>query len=251
MKKYFFITGASAGIGRSFAEALLDENHVLFLISRSEHTEISRQAILKNCRVHGISYDLSDTGGIQKLMASLFDHIEKKTCNGLYLINNASVTEPVKPIDKLDNEEIQANLNVNYLSPVMLASAFIRLAEKFEVEKKILNISSGAASTPHYGLSLYCSAKAALDQFSRCVAVEQNHRKYPVEIHSFSPGFVDTSMLRSLTEKNLDDFAARPLFEEVYRSGRAAEVQEVGRRVIALWMKGRFRHGEVSHLGEY
>lgn len=251
MKKYFIITGASRGIGQEFAETLLDENHVLFLISRTEHTEISRKAILKNCQVHSIVYDLSELSGIDRLMSNLFDHIETKDCGGLFLINNAAVVDPVKPVDRLNEDEILASLNVNYLSPVMLAAAFIRLAGKFKVEKSILNITSGAAGIPHYGLSLYCSAKAALDQFTRCVAVEQNHRPYPVKLHSLSPGFVDTQMLRCLTEKSLDDFAGRPMFEEVFRSGKAADAKVTGQRIISLWMKGRFKHGEVSHIGEY
>lgn len=251
MKKYFIITGATRGIGHAFAESLLDENHVLFLISRNEHTEIAHQALLKNCQVNSIVYDLSDLSGIEHLMSNLFDHIEKKDCSGLYLLNNAAVTEPVKPVDKLSAEEIQTNLNVNYLAPVLLASTFIRLAENFKMEKKILNITSGAAGIPHYGLSLYCSAKAALDQFTRCAAVEQSKRTFPVKMHALSPGFVDTQMLRSLTDKSLDDFAGRPMFEEIFRSGKAADAKVIGQRIIGLWMKGRFKHGEVSHIGEY
>lgn len=251
MKKYFIITGASGGLGYAFADALLDENHVLFLISRNEHHEISKKAIMKNCNVHSIVYDLADLSGLSKLMSNLFDHIDKKECGGLYLINNAAVTDPVKPVDKLTDQEIQANLNVNYLSPVMLTKEFIRLAEKFAIEKHILNVTSGAAAIPHHGLSLYCSAKAALDQFTRCVAVEQNARLNPVHLHALSPGFVDTPMLKNLTKKNLNDFAGRPMFEEVYRNGKAADASEVGQRIVGLWLKGRFRHGEVSHIGEY
>lgn len=251
MKKYFIITGASKGLGKALAEVILDEHNVLFLISRTDHSEISRQAILKNCRVHSISYDLANLTGIDRLMTNLFDHIEKNDCAGIYLVNNAAVTEPVKPIDRLSVEEIESNLNVNYLAPVMLASAFIRLSEKIKTDKQILNITSGAASIAHYGLSLYCSAKAALDQFTRCVAVEQNARPFPVKIHSLSPGFVDTQMLKGLTEKSLEDFAVRPMFEEVYRDGKAADAGQVAQRIYGLWMKGRFKHGEVSHIGEY
>lgn len=251
MKKYFIITGASKGLGKALSEVILDEHNVLFLISRTDHGDISRKAILKNCQVHSISFDLANIGGIDKLMANLFDHIEKKDCAGIYLVNNAAVTEPVKPVDRITADEIETNLNINYLAPALLSSAFIRLSEKMKTDKQILNITSGAASIAHYGLSLYCSAKAALDQFTRCVAVEQNGRPFPVKIHSLSPGFVDTQMLKGLTEKNLDDFAVRPMFEEVYRDGKAADAGQIAQRIYGLWMKGRFKHGEVSHIGEY
>lgn len=251
MKKYFIITGASSGIGKALAEVMLDEHHVLFLISRTEHTDISNKAIARKCQIHSICYDLSDLSGIEKLFSSIFDHIDPANCQGIYLVNNAAVTEPIKPIDKIDPSEIIANLNVNYLSVVLLTSLFIRLSEKFPVDRQILNITSGAASIPHHGLSLYCSAKAAMDHFTRCVGVEQKSRTNPVKIHALAPGFVDTPMLRGVLTKSTEDFASRPMFEDVIRSGRALDPTEVAGKIYRLWMKGRFKPGEVSSLGEY
>jgi benzil reductase ((S)-benzoin forming) len=250
MKKYFIVTGASRGLGRAFTEKLLQKDHVLFLISRSEIPGIATQAILKNCNVNSISFDLSDLDHIPKLISNIFDHINDD-CKSVHLINNAGVTEPVMPIDQAAAGAIEKHVQVNYLAPVYLTAGFIRHAEKFNVPKSILNITSGAAGIPHHGMSLYCSTKAALDQFTRSVALEQSKRESPVEIHAISPGFVDTEMANSLLEKDQSAFPSVDQFRTSKNEGKFADANAVAEKIINLWQSGKIRHGEVSHVSDY
>jgi len=236
MKKYFIITGTSRGLGLAFAENLLDENHALFLISRSESN---------------ISFDLSELAKIERLVSNLIDHIPSDDCDGIFLINNAATAEPVKPIDKATQVEITTAAHLNFLAPVLLTSAFISGTKKFKVRKKILNITSGAATNPHHGMGMYCSTKAGLDQFTRCIALEQNKQEHPVEIHGISPGFVDTAMLRGLGEKSQDDFASKPMFQEVISSGKPLNPDAVAKKILRLWFSEKLKHGRISHLSEY
>lgn len=251
MKKYFIITGTSRGLGQAFAENLLDENHVLFLVSRSENADITKKAMMKNCRINSISYDLSELTNINRLMSNIIDHIATDDCDGVFLINNAATAEPVKPIDKAAMDEIITAANLNYLAPVLLTAAFIRGTNKFKIQKKIMNITSGAATNPHHGMGMYCSTKAGLDQFIRCIALEQDKREHPVEIHGISPGFVDTEMLRGLGEKSTDDFASKPMFQEVISSGKPLTPDAVAKKILHLWFSEKLKHGEISHLSEY
>ena len=250
MKKYFIITGASKGIGRAFAEKLLHPDHVLFLISRSEPEGISRQAMLRNCRVHHVSFDLSFIEKIPALLSNLFDHINDD-CRSLHLINNAGVTEPVMPIDQAETGAIEKNIQVNYLAPVLLTSNFIRLSENMKFKKQILNITSGASFIPHHGMSMYCSTKAAIDQFTRCVGLEQKVREFPVDVHAISPGFVDTQMPNELLEKTEEDFGSVKNFNEAKKQGKFAGADEVAGKILDLWLNDKLKPGEVSHLGDY
>ncbi|HNV50905.1 MAG TPA: hypothetical protein PK345_04570 [Bacteroidales bacterium] len=59
MKRYFIIIGALKWLGKALAEVMLDKRHVLFLISRSPHKDISKKAIHKKCQIYRILYDLS------------------------------------------------------------------------------------------------------------------------------------------------------------------------------------------------
>lgn len=250
MKKYFIITGASRGLGLAFTENLLQDGHVLFLISRSDVPGISQKAMLANCRVNSISYDLSLTEKIPDLMSNIFDHINDD-CEALYLINNAGITGPVMPIDRAQPGAIEKAMQVNYLAPVLLTSAFIRLSKNKAFTKKILNITSGASYIPHHGMSMYCSTKAALDQFTRSVGLEQNACENPVEIHAVSPGFVDTQMPNDLLEKDKSDFGSVEKFRESKDAGKFADPKKIAGKIMDLWLAGKFRHGEVSHLGDY
>jgi benzil reductase ((S)-benzoin forming) len=251
MKKYFIITGTSRGLGLAFAENLLDENHALFLISRSENADIAKKALMKNCRISNISFDLSELAKIDRLVSNLIDHIPSDDCDGIFLINNAATAEPVKPIDKATQVEITTAAHLNFLAPVLLTSALISGTKKFKVRKKILNITSGAATNPHHGMGMYCSTKAGLDQFTRCIALEQDKQKHPVEIHGISPGFVDTAMLRGLGEKSQDDFASKPMFQEVISSGKPLNPDAVAKKILRLWFSEKLKHGRISHLSEY
>ena len=250
MKKYFIITGASKGIGRAFADKLLHPDHVLFLISRIDPEGISRQAMLQNCRIHNVSYDLSLVEKIPALLSNLFDHINDD-CASLHLINNAGITEPVMPIDQAENGAIEKNMQVNYLAPVLLTSNFIRLSANMKIKKQILNITSGASFIPHHGMSMYCSTKAAIDQFTRSVGLEQKVREFPVDVHAISPGFVDTQMPNELLGKTDADFGSVKNFNEAKKEGKFADPREVAGKVLDLWLADKLKPGEVSHLGDY
>jgi benzil reductase ((S)-benzoin forming) len=251
MKKYFIITGTSRGLGLAFAEKLLDHNHELFLISRNQSKELSQKALMKNCRIHAVKYDLSKPDAIPGLVSNIMEQIDDRHCTGIYLINNAATAEPVKPIDKADQGEIAHAAMLNYVAPVLLTSAFIKLTEKIKCHKMVLNITSGAATNPHHGMGMYCSTKAAVDQFTRCVAIEQETRENPVHLHAISPGFVDTVMLRGLAGKSIDDFASRPVFNDVISSGKPVAPEKVAKMILDLWLNEKLKHGEVSHLSDY
>lgn len=249
--KYFFITGASKGLGKAFAEALLDQNTILFLISRRPDSEIREKALIKNCRIHQISFDLSETHQIEKLMHNLTDHIDRQNCDGVYLINNAGTTGPVKTIHRSSHDEIQHIVSVNYLAPVLLTAAFIRNLANLNAEKSVLNLTSGAAHIPHHGMSMYSSTKAALDMFTRSAALEQDPSAGHVKIHAISPGFVDTRMPNDLLKKSPDEFADVEKFREARDAGKFAPPEKVAAKILHLWFSNKLDHGNITHVNDF
>jgi len=248
LKKYFIITGASRGIGRAFANELLHQNHVLFLISRNPDADISRKALISNCQIHNISFDLSETNKLQQLTTNIFDHISGDECSGVFLINNAAVIEPVMPVEEASAEDLSNIIDINFKAPVLLTSCFIRNAKNLNCERKILNITSGAATMPHHGLSMYGSTKAALDMFTRSVALEQEVTSSGIEICAISPGFVDTQMPLSLTRKKTSEFGSAKIFAEIRDEGRFQQPEAVAKKIVRLWLSNQLKNGEISHL---
>lgn len=60
----------------------------------------------------------------------------------------------------------------------------------------IVNVSSNAATTPRAGMAAYAASKAAVTQFSRCLALEL--APHGIRVNVVSPGSTDTPMQRAL-----------------------------------------------------
>lgn len=112
-------------------------------------------------------------------------------------VHCAGVNNPV-PFLELDDLSLENTLNINTMSCIKIAKFILPNMTKNEFGR-IINISSlwSTLSTPKR--TAYSISKAALDAFTRNLAVEfgGNH----VLVNSILPGFVDTK----LTRKNLSD----------------------------------------------
>ena len=220
--KLYIITGASRGLGAALAEALIDPDHRLVCMARSKAplAALRQRAKAQGCRVAALAVDLSDP---QKAVAALkkaLAGVDPATCTAACLINNAGVVEPIGPADKLLPDEITAGVLVNLAAPMALTAAFLHLAADWRASRKVLNISSGAAHKAYAGWSMYSATKAALDQFTRCVALEQQARPNGARIVSLAPGTIDTAMQAAVRNTLLEDFAEKPRFVALKKSGQ-------------------------------
>ncbi|GBP08308.1 2,5-dichloro-2,5-cyclohexadiene-1,4-diol dehydrogenase [Eumeta japonica] len=92
----------------------------------------------------------------------------------------------------------------------------------------IINVSSIAGMSPSAGIGHYCTSKAALDQFSRCVALEVAPKG--VRVNTINPGPVRTDIFRNI---GLSD-------ERLHANGKGlplgfvSETEEVGNLMLYL-----------------
>ncbi|WP_028560483.1 (S)-benzoin forming benzil reductase [Paenibacillus pinihumi] len=245
--KYFIITGTSRGIGESIAEQLIAPDHYLFCISRERNEKL----INKSHNINYYEFDLNQIDEIEHLMERIFSAIDVSNAEGIYLINNASVIAPVAFIDTAMVSEITRNMNVNLLAPILLTSFFIKKTNHYRLDKRILNISSGSAKNLHPGMSLYSTAKAGLDVFSKCAALEQNHSDAPTGIVSIWPGMIDTNLQQEARSQDPSLFPSAGLFEQVKDAGMLTTPEETAQQIIACLFKSDFEHGAVVDLYDY
>ena len=83
----------------------------------------------------------------------------------------------------------------------------------------MVNISSGAAVKAFYGWSLYCAAKAGVEAFTACVALEQQQAKHPVMVYAIRPGVIDTEMQQQIRAQDKTRFAEIEKFKALKRDG--------------------------------
>jgi benzil reductase ((S)-benzoin forming) len=233
---YYIITGTSSGIGEAIARKLILQKHKLFCISRRMNESVSDLASSAQSQLWYYEADLSQTGNISKLMNEIFGKMDSTEISAIALINNAAMLEPVMPAGRYDNIQLQQHLNVNLLAPMILTNEFIRHTKDLNLPKTIVNIGSGAASSPYEGWGPYCTSKAGLEMFTRTTALEQKNALFPVRLLSIAPGIVDTPMQARIRQVDSDDFPMKPRFEQLYQHNQLSRPVDVADKIIGmLW----------------
>lgn len=228
--------------------ALLKERHHLICISRTHNDHLQQLAAANNLTATQILFDLGFTDELPLLVTGIFEQIRVDVATGVYLINNAGVIEPVNRAEYNTVGEMDRHLRINLLAPMAFSGAFIKHTCDWKIQKRILNISSGAATKPYEGWSAYCTGKAGLNMFTRCVGLEQQNQKYPVEIMSVAPGIVDTQMqevIRGTTDKQ---FSLRQKFVDFKVSGQLEAPHKTGKKIAELLFSNDFVNGGFTDL---
>ncbi|HAY33159.1 MAG TPA: SDR family NAD(P)-dependent oxidoreductase [Ignavibacteria bacterium] len=218
---YFFITGTSRGIGKALAELLLrDDSNFVYGFSRSNNINAENYK-------HS-EFDLSDT---EKVME--FEFPDFKDADSITLVNNSAAAMEVKRMGKLSSDNIVDVYNVNLISPSLLMNNFIKMYQKQNCKRIIMNISSGAAHKAIESWSVYCAAKAGLAMISQVADAEQKlkHPNNPVRIYSFGPGVVNTQMQTKLRKVSPEDFSMVGRFIDFYKKNELAEPEDVAVKI--------------------
>jgi len=237
-KKIFIITGATRGLGKELAFKLVsDKDASLFLIGRDKTKAIIQEIKDKGALVSGFVVDLVNAESLEKVMNEIFSLISFKNSGSIVLINNAATLFPINLAGNYSSISAINNMKVNCLAPIVLSAIFIEKTKEWSGNKLIINISSGAASIPIEGWSLYCSSKAAIEMFTQVVSKEQKRFESGVGIYSFDPGALDTDMQFEVRKKTKDEFPAVDNFIELCNSGALREPKEVASEIIDFVVK--------------
>ena len=188
MKKYALITGASAGIGKEFANQLAKQQWNLILIARrKESLKLLSQELTNeyNVETHYLSSDLSDPTQPSRI----FEFCQSKDIHISMLINNAGYGLP----GDFDNNSWQAHqhfLEVMLTSVVHLTHLFYP-AMKEQKMGRIINVASLAGFVPpSAGHTLYGATKSFLIKFSH--SLHEEAKDTGVHVTALCPGFTYT-----------------------------------------------------------
>lgn len=248
--RYVIVTGTSQGLGEAIAAQLLEENTSIISISRRENKELTKLAeqYNSNCIFH--SLDLQDVHNLETNFNEIISSIQEDAVSSIHLINNAGTLAPMKPIEKAESELLITNVQINLLAPMILTSTFMKHTKDWKVDKRVINISSGAGKNPYFGWGAYCTTKAGVNMFTQCVATEEVEKEYPVKIVAFAPGVVDTSMQAQIRETNKEDFIHLDRFIALKEEGKLLSPEFVAKAIRSLLETENFPQGEVIRIDE-
>ena len=186
------ITGASRGIGAATARAFAQAGYQLLLVARSSDSLDSLAAELRGHgqRVETAALDLADPGAIAPVLQELLNRGLSPTV----VINNAGAAYTGN-LAEMPLERWQWLLQLNLTSVFQVCQAVLPALRR--QGGQIINVSSHAARNAFADWGAYCTSKAALASFSRCLAEEE--RQHGIRISTLTLGAVNTPLWDSET----------------------------------------------------
>jgi benzil reductase ((S)-benzoin forming) len=234
----YIVTGPTRGLGK----ALCDQ------IGRAPDTELIALGRAPDAPVPGgarLEVDLADTAAIERACDRIEQRIRGKRYEKAVLINNAGIVEPVAPLVDVSAADLERNLVVNLLAPMLLMRRFILATEGVAMLRRIVNISSGAGRRPLSGWSAYCASKAGLDMATRVVALEAGTR---LEVVSLAPGVIDTDMQATVRSAPEAAFADVERFRKMKEEGQLRSAESVAADILRAESEGRLKGDVVLDL---
>ena len=242
------LTGASRGMGRAMAEQLIAAGHDLLCISRKTDDTLAGLASRRGVACEQWPHDLARAESAAAKLEEWLSGRDGASFTSVTLINNAGLLPRIAPLGDIPARDLSDALRVDLEAPMLLAGAFLRATAAWKAQRKILNISSGLGRRPMASQAAYCAAKAGLDHFSRCVALEEAGRANGAKICSLSPGVIDTDMqvhLRSADGTLFPDIAN---FIGMKDDGVLASPADAAARVLALLARPDFGSKPVADI---
>lgn len=245
--RYFIVTGCNRGLGLALCERLLERGETVIGICRRHSEMLQYYATRYPGLLITHTLDLENIAILEKTFAGYLQDITWGHVEGAFLINNAGVIDPIAQIGSTDAAQLADNIRINLIAPMILSNTFIRQFREHRFDRRILNISSGAAKTAYSGWGAYCAAKAGLDQFTRVIGKEQQAIE-GVKIAAVAPGIIDTDMQGTIRASHDDAFPARRRFIEMHEKNALAAPAGVAEKLIAYLLSAQYGYGDVVDI---
>ncbi|HEY4491906.1 MAG TPA: SDR family oxidoreductase [Acidobacteriota bacterium] len=223
--KVVIVTGATSGIGKAVAALFLREGAMIAGVARNEEALRAFAAIAPAGQLIPFPADLTSESERAHVVHRIIAQI-----GGVDILVHAAGVIAGGSIENttLRNWEAMMNINLNavfHLTQLCLPSLTSR-------KGNVVSISSVAGLRSFPDILAYSVSKAALDQFTRCTALELASRG--VRMNSVNPGVVVTELHRrgGMSEENYKAFLER--CKQTHPLGRVGSPEEIAELVLFL-----------------
>lgn len=246
------LTGASRGLGAALAEQLLQPGATLVAIARSAMPGLEALAIDRRATLEPWTLDLADAPAAAARLADWLRAQDGERFDSATLINNAALLPTIAPLEDADLAEQSRALRVGMEAPLLLSAAFLAATRDWRARRegrcKLLNISSGLGRSAMASQANYCAVKAGMDHFTRAVALDQAHAKYPARVVSLAPGVIATDMQVHLRGSAAERFPDRERFVNLESSGQLDSPATAAAKVLAYLQRSDFGDKPVADV---
>jgi len=224
--KIAMVTGASSDIGISIVKRFVNEGAKVVLLGRNlDNLEKARKEAGKEESTVSMTCDITDDAQIQKTVEQVIGNYGKIDI----LVNGAGALNDPVHFHEMADSEIKKLIHTNILGAFKPTKAVLQKM----VEAKngvIINIGSISSerAIPRVHLAVYSSTKAAINMFTKSIAIEYARRN--IRCNCVNPGIINSGMIKPY----LDDPNARKVLEDRLPLNRIGEPEDVANAVLFL-----------------
>jgi NAD(P)-dependent dehydrogenase (short-subunit alcohol dehydrogenase family) len=204
------VTGASRGIGAGLAARFAASGVRLGLCARTTPDVPAGADAL------AASVDVRDAAAVDAFAQAVVERFGRIDV----WVNNAGVLDPIGPLADADPVALARHVDTNVLGVAHGSATFARHVRTRPGSGSLVNLSSGAATTPYRGWSAYCASKAAVEMLTEVVGLEE--RDAGLLAYAVAPGVVDTDMQALIRATSPEAFPDVDRFLRLHREGSFA-----------------------------
>jgi benzil reductase ((S)-benzoin forming) len=250
----YIITGASRGMGLAIAQQLLTPDNFLLCISRQINESLANAARAAGTGLEQWPLDLDHTVEAAAMLSQWLASRTPGAFQSATLINNAALLPRIVPLSEANASELAQAMRVGLEAPMQLTSAFLKGTEIWQnatgqpLMRKVLNISSGNGRRPMASQSIYSAAKAGMDHFTRCLALEEALKPHGAKVCALAPGVIDTDMQTHLRSSDAIGFPDHHRFVEMKTQGQLSTPADAATRLLAYLRHAKFGNNPVADI---
>lgn len=221
------VTGASSGIGRATAIRFAVAGAHVAIVGRNAHSlkKVAREIYDISGKVLPIQMDVTSQTSARRIVKQTVQHF-----GGLDVLVNAAGHISSGTIENTKLTAWDAMMDVNLRSVFnLMHEAVPALAER---RGNVVNVSSVTGLRAFPGVLAYCVSKAALDQLTRCAALELAARG--VRVNAVNPGVVVTEIHKRGGMSDEEYAAFLKHSETTHPLGRVGKPEEVAELILYL-----------------
>ena len=225
--KVALISGASSGIGRAAALVFAENGYNVVAVGRNEHelgaVRDEARELAGSVRVH--LADITEASQVDRLISETLQHLGQidVLVNSAGIIKNGSIETTT-----LDDWDKMMNINVRSMFHFMQ-----KCVPHLEATKgNIVNVSSITGLRAFPGVLAYCVSKAAVDQLTRCAALELAPKG--IRVNAVNPGVVVSNLHKrgGMGEEDYEKFLEHA--KDTHPLGRPGNPSDVAELIYFL-----------------